>query len=57
MIARAKGVSALAQKTGIAQNGNPEFESIHAIMHAMGYRLFLRCGAAQTTSYFHRYTS
>lgn len=57
MVARVKGVSALAQETGIAQNGNPEFESIHAIMHAMGYRLFLRCGAAQTASYFYRYTS
>lgn len=57
MIARVKGVSALAQETGIAQNDNPEFESIHAIMHAMGYRLFLCCGAAQTISYFHRYTS
>ncbi|NBQ67483.1 MAG: addiction module antidote protein [Nitrosomonadaceae bacterium] len=57
MIVRVKGVSALAQETGIAQNGNPEFESIYAIMHAMGYRLFLRCGAAHNTSYFHRYTS
>lgn len=48
MIARIKGVSALAQKTGITRNGiqkalsekgNPKFESINAIMNAMGYRL------------------
>lgn len=39
MIARVKGVSVLVPETGIAQNGNPEFESINAIMHAMGYRL------------------
>ena len=57
MIARVKGVSALAQETGTAQNSNPEFESIQAIVHAMGYRISLRCGAAQTASYFRRYTS
>ena len=48
MIARVKGISALAQETGITRNGiqkalseqgNPKFESINAIMHAMGYRL------------------
>ncbi|MCH9661075.1 MAG: putative addiction module antidote protein [Bacteroidetes bacterium] len=48
MIARVKGVSALAQETGITRNGiqkalseqgNPKFESINAIMNAMGYRL------------------
>ena len=48
MVARAKGVSALAQKTGITRNGiqkalseqgNPEFESINSIMNAMGYSL------------------
>ena len=48
MIARVKGISALAQETGItrngiqkalSENGNPKFESINAIMHAMGYRL------------------
>lgn len=48
MIARVKGVSALAQKTGITRNGiqkalseqgSPKFESINAIMNAMGYRL------------------
>lgn len=48
MIARVKGVSTLAQETGItrngiqkalSENGNPKFESINAIMNAMGYRL------------------
>lgn len=48
MVARVKGVSALAQETGITRNGiqkalseqgNPKFESINAIMNAMGYRL------------------
>ncbi len=48
MIARVKGVSALAQETGITRNGiqkalseqgNPKFESINAIMNAMGYCL------------------
>ena len=51
MIARVKGISALAQETGItrngiqkalSENGNPKFESINAIMHAMGYRLTLQ---------------
>jgi probable addiction module antidote protein len=48
MIARVKGVSALAEKTGMTRNGiqkalseegNPRLENINAIMHAMGYRL------------------
>ena len=48
LIARVKGVSTLAQETGItrngiqkalSENGNPKFESINAIMNAMGYRL------------------
>ncbi|MBK7491505.1 MAG: putative addiction module antidote protein [Nitrosomonas sp.] len=48
MIARVKGVTALSQETGItrngiqkalSENGNPKFESINAIMNAMGYRL------------------
>lgn len=48
MIARVKGISALAQETGITRNGiqkalseegNPRFESINAIMNAMGYCL------------------
>lgn len=48
MIARVKGVTALSQETGmtrngiqkaLSENGNPKFESINAIMNAMGYRL------------------
>lgn len=48
MIARVKGVTVLSQETGISrngiqkalsENGNPRFESINAIMNAMGYRL------------------
>ena len=48
IVARVKGVSALAQKTGISRNGiqkalsetgNPKFESVNAIIHAMGYQL------------------
>lgn len=51
MIARVKGVTALSQETGItrngiqkalSENGNPKFESINAIMNAMGYRLTLQ---------------
>ena len=48
MVARVKGISALAEETGMTRNGvqkalsedgNPRFENINAIMHAMGYRL------------------
>jgi probable addiction module antidote protein len=48
MIARVKGISAIAEETGLTRNGiqkalseqgNPKFESISAIMHALGYRL------------------
>ena len=48
MIARVKGISTLAEETGMTRNGvqkalseegNPRFENINAIMHAMGYRL------------------
>lgn len=48
MIARVKGISAIAEETGISRNGiqkalsetgNPKFESINAIIHAMGYQL------------------
>ncbi len=47
-ISRVKGVSALAEETGmsrqgiqhaLSEKGNPRLESINAIMHAMGYRL------------------
>lgn len=47
-IGRVKGVSTLAEETGISrqgiqhalsEKGNPRLENINAIMHAMGYRL------------------
>jgi probable addiction module antidote protein len=48
MVARVKGISTLAEETGMTRNGvqkalsedgNPRFENINAIMRAMGYRL------------------
>jgi probable addiction module antidote protein len=48
MVARVKGISTLAEETGMTRNGvqkalsedgNPKFENINAIMRAMGYRL------------------
>ncbi len=48
VVSRVKGVSAISRETGISrngiqkalsENGNPKFENINAIMHAMGYRL------------------
>ena len=48
VLARVKGVSALAEETGMTRKGlqkalspqgNPRLENINAIMHAMGYRL------------------
>jgi probable addiction module antidote protein len=48
MIARVKGISTLAEETGMTRNGvqkalseegNPRFENINAIMQAIGYRL------------------
>ncbi len=48
VIARIKGISALAEETGItrkgiqkalSEQGNPKFESVNAIMNAMGYQL------------------
>ena len=48
MIARIKGVSATADAAGLtrkglqkalSEQGNPKFESVNAILHAMGYRL------------------
>jgi probable addiction module antidote protein len=47
-VSRAKGITAIAEETGLtrkgvqkalSERGNPKFESINAIMHAMGYRL------------------
>jgi probable addiction module antidote protein len=48
MIARVKGLSALAEEAGLTRNGvqkalseqgNPKFESVNAIMNALGYCL------------------
>jgi len=48
MIARVKGVTAMAKAAGmsrkglqkaLSEEGNPRFESVNAIMHAMGYHL------------------
>lgn len=48
MMARGKGISTLAEETGMTRNGvqkalseggNPRFENITAIMQALGYRL------------------
>ena len=48
VISRVKGVTAIAEETGItrkgvqkilSEQGNPKFESITAILQAMGYRL------------------
>ena len=51
VLSRVKGVSKIAEETGLSrkgvqkalsENGNPEFASVNAIMHAMGYRLIPR---------------
>ncbi len=48
MIARVKGISNIAAETGISRNGiqkalsskgNPKFESVNSIIHAMGFQL------------------
>ncbi|NTV45180.1 MAG: putative addiction module antidote protein [Chlorobiales bacterium] len=48
VISRMKGVSKIAEESGLSrkgvqkalsENGNPALSSINAIMHAMGYRL------------------
>lgn len=48
VLSRVKGVTQIAQETGLSrkgiqkalsEDGNPEFASINAIMRAMGYRL------------------
>jgi|SRR5579863_339958 len=47
-VSRVKGITALAEETGISrnglqkalsENGNPKFESVNSIMHAIGYSL------------------
>lgn len=51
VIAKVKGVSALAGQTGLSRQGvqkalsakgNPRFDSIHAIIKALGYQLALK---------------
>ena len=48
VVSRVKGVSKIAEVSGLSrkgvqkalsENGNPQFGSVNAIMHAMGYRL------------------
>ena len=48
VLARVKGISTIAEETGMSRKGlqkalssqgNPRLENINAIMHAMGYRL------------------
>ena len=48
VIAKVKGISNLAEQTGmtrqglqkaLSSNGNPRLDSINSIMHALGYRL------------------
>jgi probable addiction module antidote protein len=48
VVSRVKGVSYIAEASGLSrkgvqkvlsEEGNPKFESVNAIMHAMGYRL------------------
>lgn len=48
VVSRVKGVSSIAESAGmsrrgvqkaLSEDGDPKFESVNAIMHAMGYRL------------------
>jgi probable addiction module antidote protein len=48
VVSRVNGVSKIAEESGLSrkgvqkalsENGNPQFGSVNAIMHAMGYRL------------------
>lgn len=48
VVCRIKGISRIAEVSGLSrkgvqkvlsENGNPQFASVNAIMHAMGYRL------------------
>ena len=48
VLRRVKGVTKIAEETGLSrkgvqkalsEDGNPEFASVNAIIHAMGYRL------------------
>ena len=51
IIGRVKGISALAEETGLTRqgvqkalspNGNPRLENVNALLRAMGYRLIPR---------------
>lgn len=51
MIARVKGISTIAEKTGITRNGiqkalseqgNPRLDNVNSIMRALGYKLTLQ---------------
>jgi probable addiction module antidote protein len=51
IVSRVKGITAIAAETGMTRNGvqkvlnqtrNPRFESVNAIIHAMGYSLMPR---------------
>jgi probable addiction module antidote protein len=51
VVGRVKGVSFIAETSGLSrkgvqkalsENGHPKFESVNAILHAMGYRLALQ---------------
>ena len=48
VVSRVKGVTNIAETSGmsrkgvqkaLSENGNPKFESVNSILHAMGYRL------------------
>ena len=39
IVSRVKGVSRKGLQKALSEEGNPEFASVNAIMHAMGYRL------------------
>ena len=48
VIAKVKGITAIARETGmtrqgvqkaLSSNGNPRLDSVNSIMHALGYRL------------------
>jgi probable addiction module antidote protein len=39
LIAEASGLSRKGVQKALSEDGNPKFESVNAIMHAMGYRL------------------
>ena len=48
VVCRVKGVSKIAEVSGLShkgvqkalsENGNPQFDTVNAILHAMGYRL------------------